>query len=402
MGIFDFMTKRQTPRTEAQKICAVVNNKAFADLCAGDYVSLADCPEILAGVDRIAELVRSMTIYLMQNRYDNSGAYIGDYRIRNGLSRVLDVNPNPNMTRANFIRWIVKTMLLHGNAIVQPHTKDGYLESLQPIAPRRVGFDMRKDGRSYVVKIDQREKNPGTVLHFAINPNENKPFIGSGYTVSLEQLAKSLKQAETTKNSFLKSEWRPSLIIKIDGDFDGLNSRTGRSNILRDYVQTQNAGDPWLLPLGAMEVEQVRPLTLNDLAINSRVELDKKTVASILGIPAFLLGVGQFSKSEFNNFVNTKIKYIARIIEQERTKKLLYDDSLYFKFNARSILAYDLNELATVATAAVNLAIMDRNEARDWLGLSPRDGLSELILLENYIPLDRLGDQKKLNEEGGE
>ena len=401
MGIFDVFKKRATPATERQKICAVVNNKAFADLCAGDYVSLAECPEILAGIDQIAELVRSMTIYLKQNRYDENGAFIGDYRVRNGLSRLLDINPNPNMTRANFIRWIVKVMLLHGNAVVVPHTNNGYLESLQPIAPSRVGFDMRKDGRTYVVQIDRKDKNPASVLHFAINPNENKPYIGSGYKVSLEQVAKSLKQADTTKNSFLKSEWKPSLIIKIDGDFEGLNSPQGRGNILRDYVQTQNAGDPWLLPLGAMEVEQVKPLTLNDLAINSSVELDKKTVASILGVPAFVLGIGQYNKSEYNNFINTKIKYIAQIIEQERTKKLLYDDSLYFEFNRRSILAYDLNELRTVATRAVSMAIMDRNEARDWLGLSPRDGLSELVLLENYIPFDKLGDQEKL-QGGGE
>ena len=29
------------------------------------------------------------------------------------------------------------------------------------------------------------------------------------------------------------------------------------------------------------------------------------------------------------------------------------------------------------------------------------DGLDELVLLENYLPRDRLGDQKKLND-GGE
>ncbi len=48
----------------------------------------------------------------------------------------------------------------------------------------------------------------------------------------------------------------------------------------------------------------------------------------------------------------------------------------------------------------VDRAIIDRNEARDALGYDPRDGLSELAILENYIPYAKIGEQKKLEQSG--
>ena len=123
-------------------------------------------------------------------------------------------------------------------------------------------------------------------------------------------------------------------------------------------------------------------------------------MATILGIPAFILGVGEFKRDEWNNFVSSTIMPLAQIIEQELTKKLLTDPDLFFRFNNRSLLNYSMDELIKAGAEMVDRMAMRRNEWRDWMGLEYDPEMDELLALENYIPADRLGDQSKLT--GGE
>ena len=147
-----------------------------------------------------------------------------------------------------------------------------------------------------------------------------------------------------------------------------------------------------------MNISQVKPLSLTDLAIKDGVELDRKTVASIFGVPGFLLGVGSFNKEEYNTFISRTIVPICRGIEQELTKKLLYSENRYFRFSTRRLYSYSMQELSQIALNMRNAGLMTGNEGRNWLDLPPMDGLNDLVMLENYLPADRLGDQKKLND----
>jgi len=151
------------------------------------------------------------------------------------------------------------------------------------------------------------------------------------------------------------------------------------------------------VPADLMNFQQVKPLSLTDLAIRDGVELDKKTVASVFGIPPFLLGVGAFNKEEYNTFISRTIVPICRGIEQELTKKLLYSQDRYFRFSTRRLYSYSLQDLSQISLQMRNAGLMTGNEGRNWLDLPPKDGLDDLVMLENYLPADRLGDQKKLN-----
>ena len=90
--------------------------------------------EVKKCIHKIADLVSSMTIMLMENSND------GDIRLKNELSKKIDVYPNKFMTRKNFIYKIVADMLTHGNAVVMPSEDEGLLENLSIWDISRVTF----------------------------------------------------------------------------------------------------------------------------------------------------------------------------------------------------------------------------------------------------------------------
>lgn len=367
----------------------------FDNLCAGEYTSLDKNPEIMTACKRIAELIGSMTIHLMENTKN------GDVRITNELSRKIDIDPIPTMTRSHWMQSIVMNMLLYGkgNSIVVPHTYGGIIQSLEPISAYRVSFIPRQPSiyRNYYVLIDGVQKRPDDLLHFTYNPDPIYLWKGQGVTAVIKDIANNLKQARQTEKGFMESKWKPSLIVKVDGLVDEFSTKEGRNKILEDYVKSSEVGEPWLVPAEQFQVEQVKPLSLADLAINSTVELDKRTIAAILGIPAFLLGVGAFNRDEWNNFVNTTIKGIVRGIEQEMTRKLILNPKWYLKLNVLSLVDYDLAQLTNVMAQFGDRGWINGNEARDRIGMTPVDGLDEYRVLENYIPNDQSGLQKKIS-----
>lgn len=370
--------------------CAFLLSDQFKEMLLSGYTPLSKNPEVLACIDSIAGLISTMTIYLMGNTKN------GDTRIKNNLSRLLDIEPNHYMTRKTFVFNIVKEMLLTGNAVVTPtYTAEGYIDNLQPEASSAVSFIQA--GAGYYLLINGVRYEPDEVLHFVNNPKQPYPWLGNSYESNLRTVINTLSQAAETKKGFMESKWKPSLIIKADALTDDFGNETGREKILNDYIKANRAGEPWLVPADTFDVQEVKPLSLNDLALNDSVEIDKKTVASVLGVPPFVVGVGNFSKDEWNNFINTKIRQICNILEQEFTKKLILKPEWYVKFNSRSLYAYNISELSTVGANLYTRGIMTGNEVRDWMNQDPKDGLDELVILENYIPQGMIGDQKKLN-----
>lgn len=385
--------KKTEKRNNQQKVGFFISGDDA--ICIPGYTSLDQNPEIMTACRTIAELIGSLTIHLMANTER------GDIRVVNELSRAIDINPMYNMTRSTWMENIVMNLLLYGegNSIVWPHTWDGIIRSLEPIAASRVSLQ-NVGFRDYQILIDGKAHDPENMLHFVYNPDKYYPWKGQGLKTTLKDVAANLKQAAATEKGFMESKWKPSLIVKVDAMVEEFSGPEGRKKLREDYLETGEAGAPWIIPAEQFEVQEVRPLSLSDLAISDMVQIDKRTVASIVGVPPFIVGVGEYSKDAWNSFVLNKVRPICIGIQQELTKKLILSPKMYLRFNYRSLLDWDIKTIYDVFGGLSDKGIVTGNEVRDILGMAPMDGLDELSVLENYIPRDKIGEQSKLT--GGE
>lgn len=357
------------------------------------YTRMSDNPEVRMAINWIADRVSSMTIHLMEN------AQNGDVRIHDELARMIDIYPNSHMTRKTFIANIIRTLYLEGegNQVTLPITNNGFLSDLRPIPASSVSFSDRPDG-GYSVLANGVPFDDSEVLHFVLNPDPERPHLGTGFRVCLADVVSNLQQAAATKKGFMADKWKPSVIIRVS-DMPDITPE-GRRKVIDEYMGPTKAGEPWLVPSDVMDVQTIKPLSLNDLALSDNVVLDKKTVAAMMGVPLYAVGAGAFNKDEHNNAIRNVVMNAAQILQQEMTRKLLISPKRYFRFNSRSLYAYDLKELANVGSGLYTSALMLGNEVRGWLDLPPLPGLDELKILENFIPLEMIGVQKKLK--GGE
>lgn len=397
--IFDrFRKNKEEKRDNTNKSTVAWLLSDDETLCVPGYTSLDKNPEIMTACWRIAELIGSITIHLMENTSK------GDVRIVNELSRVIDIAPISTMTRSHWMEAIVMNLLLYGegNSIVWPHTWDGLIRSLEPIAASRVSLlgDPGNPYREYKILIDGNAHSPDNMLHFVHNPDKLYLWKGRGLTVSLRDVATNLKQASATEKGFMESKWKPSLIVKVDAMTEEFSGMAGRKKLREEYLETGEAGAPWIIPAQQFEVQEVRPLSLSDLAISDMVQLDKRTVASICGVPPFVVGVGDYDQAAWNSFIQNTVRPMCINIAQELTRKLILNPKWYIKFNVRSLMDWDLRTISDVFGGLSDRGFVTGNEVRDMVGMSPAEDLDEFRVLENYIPYDMSGMQKKLIQGG--
>lgn len=396
MGIFDIFKRNRGHPASSPSRGTILQMRGISPgkndpWCPVGYTALSDVPEIKAGIRRIAELMSVMPLHLLENTEK------GNIRRNNELSRKLDITPCRYLSRPQWVTKIVKDMLTDGNSYGIPVYDGRYLDYIIPVT---TGGSISSDGADgYTVMINGVIYEPDEILHFSYNADPSEPWRGLGLKVELRGMIEALAQARETTKAIMERPM-PAIAVRTYNLGEDLSKPEGRKEIADRFISSVDAGTPWVISAENFELQQIKPMSISDLAIKDDIEINTKTAAAILGVPSYVLGVGEFDQDAYNNFISTKLLPIAVLIEQELTRKILSSPGLFFRFSNRQLYSYTMEERLKFSTSLSDRGILSGNEVRTDFDLDPVEGLDERRILENFIPYDMSGKQNKLN--GGE
>lgn len=373
MRIFDKFFKR-SKSVRSEPLTYVV----YQDFGDSGYYPV----EFERAIETIGGLLGSLTLQVWQTKPGGAKE-----RLKNAKSYWLDVEPIPGMTRLEWTKKVVRTMYEKGVCFVAVESFGGN-EQLKILED----FFIQSDGTVKSYKTNEAYKLE-ELLRFSAG---TKPAVDA-----LRQTNENLKMAAALKARFLKNSFTPSLVVKVDVDMSALTEENDqRLKTLQKVIsRSAETGQPMIFEQGFVDIQELKGRTYEELGLDVALKDEQMKVAAFFGLPAFLVGAGSFNREEYNLFIKTTFMTLVRMFEQQLSR-VFASDEIYVKYNTERLLSIDLREQMAFVSECLAQGIMTPNEARQKLGLTPSSskGMNEFRILENYVPVAKLGDQAKLKQ----
>ncbi|ABN78412.1 phage portal protein [Cereibacter sphaeroides] len=353
---------------------------------------------VWACVRQTAMAISALPLAVYRKEGDGSRSSVDDR-----LAEVLSVSPNLDQTALEHWEGQVAWLMVNGNCYSERTDIGGRLSSLQPLPANMTRPIRNSDGELFYQILDRGKSEVlprDKVFHvkgFGFGGDMGLSAINFGVQTMGTALA-----ADESAGKLFSNGMQISGVLKA-GQTLTAEQRQQMRTMLEAYRSSDNAWKVMVLEAG-MSFEA---LTLNpeDAQMLETRRFQVEDICRWFGVPPIVIGHAGEGQTMWGSgveqiliaWMELGLNPVLRRIEKRIQKDLMPRGerlSRYAEFNREGILQMDSKAKSEFLTKLVSNGIMSRNEAREKLNLSRRDGGDELTAQTAMAPLSDLGQKE--------
>lgn len=343
------------------------------------------------------------------------------------MTRLMSVRPNPYMTPTTMWTTTEMNCQHYGNGYIwirrgfTPSTYGGEYKPLDmwPMQSNCVTVYMDDvgvfgdEGKLYYAYVD-----PKTGKSYMF-PSEDVIHVRTWYSLDgitgqpVRKILKDTIEGMSAGQDVMNSQYKHGLSAAMAMQYLGDLSDGKRSQLAKKFADAlsgpKNAGRVVPVPIGLT----LTPLNIS-MADAQFAELRKASalqIAAAFGIKPNM--INNYDKSSYASSEQQALDFLVgtaliriKQYEEEIDAKTLEPweaaENYFYKFNEKVILRADSKTQMETLKDGVNNGIYKPNDARDYLDLPWDPAGDKLIVNGNYIPLEMVGQQYGISQEGGQ
>jgi len=302
------------------------------------------------------------------------------------LTDLLNMQPNQAITAAVFWEYLVKSLLLKGDAyarILRPNKYSAEIIGFELLAPDSVTVRRVDKGLAYDIKAGKITEtlDQADVIHV--------PGVGfnglNGMSVikyALKNAAGTAQAAEDYSGAYFRNGAKSDLAIVVPGATTADQVALMKSNFAASRRLSQSF-EPVVLSGGATLQEIT--LTAEDSQLLQTRKFSVEEIARIFGVPPYMIGHTEKSSSWGTGveqmgigFVKYTLQRILIKFEQEITRKCIFSPFIFGEFNTSGLERGDIKTRSDSYRIGLGRAgepgWLTVNEVRKWENLPPVPG----------------------------
>lgn len=372
--------KKQTEVTKTQLQMLNGYNAQFSTVSENIYDSKVarEC------IDRIATHCAKL---MPKHIQDNMG-----HPIKGEINYLLQNQPNPIMTKFDFIYKTISMLYTDSNAFVYiAKDKDGFITGFYPILA--LNYDLLQDAKNRIF-LQFRFINGQTytlpyleLIHLRLFYNKNDIF-GIGNKVLKTDIETSVTSSEGIKNAIKTANNLKGILKYTNSMLREKDIKENKENFVNDFLNLENESGIAALDAKA-EFQEVKmnPITLN----KEQLEQVNYNIFDYFGISEKIVR-NNFNSAEWNAFFEGVIEPRAIQMSDAFTSKIFSQkarkDGHKIVFTANRLQYASLDQKIDLIKVAGGFGLLRKDDAREVLDMSPLGGEEGNKILQSLNNID--------------